>query len=196
MNPSISSTEDEFWDDLNRASNTLIDFQTLLSDNKITEEPYDEVGNFIPTYDGFIGGNSVDSPEKHFFLIMARILNNETKKENFKNAIIKGDLISVSDPTDLKKKFDNIVDDLAKEYIKEIDAEEELYEDFIDGNEYKAVVDELDEKMYPKGKTRKFTYTTVPGVDNATQSEDIKKLYDGQNHGPNTTYLDNAKFNF
>jgi len=196
VNPSISSTEDEFWDDLNSASNTLIDFQTLLLDNKITEEPYSEVGNFIPIYDGFIGGNSVDSPEKHFFLIMARVLNNETKKENFKNAIIKGDLVSVSDPTDLKKKFDNIVDDLAKEYTKEIDAEEELYEDFIDSNEYKDFIDELDEKMYPKGKTRKFTYTTVPGVDNATQSEDIKKLYDGQNHGPNTTYLDNAKFNF
>ena len=57
-------------------------------------------------------------------------------------------------------------------------------------------MDDLDEKMYPKGKTRKFNYTTVPGPNNATQSEDIKKLYDGQNHGENTTYLDNAKFNF
>ena len=196
VNPSISSTEDEFWDDLNRASNVLIDYQTLLTDNKITEEAYDETGNFIPVYDNFIGGNSVDSPEKHFFLIIARILQDSNKKENFKNAIIKGDLVNVSDPTKLKNKFDSIVDDLAKEYVKELDKEEELYEDFKDSNDYKDFVDDLDEKMYPKGKTRKFNYTTVPGPNNATQSEDIKKLYDGQNHGENTTYLDNAKFNF
>jgi hypothetical protein len=196
VNPSISTTDDELWDDLNRASNTLIEFQTLLTDNKITEEPYDEVGNFIPVYDGFIGGNSVDSPEKHFFLVIGRILQDENKKENFKTSIIKGDLINVKDPTDLSRKFNNIVDDLAKEYVKELDAEEELYDDFKDSNDYKDFIDELDEKMYPKGKTRKFTYTTLPGPDNATQSEDIKKLYDGQNHGSNTTYLDNAKFNF
>jgi hypothetical protein len=196
VNPSISNTEDEFWDDLNRASNVLIDYQTLLTDNKITEEAYDETGNFIPIYDNFIGGNSVDSPEKHFFLIIARILQDSNKKENFKNAIIKGDLVNVSDPTKLKNKFDSIVDDLAKEYVKELDKEEELYEDFKDSNDYKDFVDDLDEKMYPKGKTRKFNYTTVPGPNNTTQSEDIKKLYDGQNHGENTTYLDNAKFNF
>ena len=107
-----------------------------------------------------------------------------------------GDLVNVRDPTKLKNKFDSIVDDLAKEYVKELDKEEELYEDFKDSNDYKDFVDDLDEKMYPKGKTRKLNYTTVPGPNNATQSEDIKKLYDGQNHGENTTYLDNAKFNF
>jgi hypothetical protein len=40
VDPSVKSTENELWNDLNRTSNVLIDYQTLLKDNKITEEAY------------------------------------------------------------------------------------------------------------------------------------------------------------
>jgi hypothetical protein len=192
---SIQDTMDELTNDLYRASTTLSDFDTLLNNQHIIEPINDTIGDFEPVYKDFIGGIEGATPNKLFFLVIGRIFDNKTKREEFKNAVIKGDLVDVKDPQKLKKKFDDIVDDLAKEYSKEISAEEKLYKNFNKSSEYKDFVDGLDEKMYPKGKTRKFNYTTVPGTDNATQSEEIKKLYDGKNDGPDVTYIGKAKFN-
>ena len=192
---SIQDTMDELTNDLYRASTTLSDFDTLLNNQHIIEPINDTIGDFEPVYKDFIGGIEGATPNKLFFLVIGRIFDNKTKREEFKNAVIKGDLVDVKDPQKLKKKFDDIVDDLAKEYSKEISAEEKLYKNFNKSSEYKDFVDGLDEKMYPKGKTRKFNYTTVPGTNNATQSEEIKKLYDGKNDGPDVTYIGKAKFN-
>ncbi len=113
----------------------------------------------------------------------------------FVNAVIKGDLENVKDPQKLKKKFEDIVDDLAKEYSKEISAEEKLYKDFKKSSEFKDFSEGLDEKLYPKGKTRKFTYTTVPGTDAETQKTAISQLYSGGNTGEDSTSIGKAKFN-
>jgi len=130
-----------------------------------------------------------------FFLVIGRIFDNRTKRQEFVNSVIKGDLVNVKDPQKLKKKFEDIVDDLAKEYSKELAAEENLYSDFKKSNEFKDYSEGLDEKLYSKGKTRKFNYTTVPTTDEKNQKEAISKLYSGENDGETNTYIGKAKFN-
>jgi hypothetical protein len=191
----ITTTDDELWNDIARLQLTLEEYYEFLQDKKIFEPIGDFTADFIPIYQDFIGNAESPTPEKTFFLVVGRIFDNRTKRQEFVNAVIKGDLENVKDPQKLKKKFEDIVDDLAKEYSKEISAEEKLYKDFKKSSEFKDFSEGLDEKLYPKGKTRKFTYTTVPGTDAETQKTAISQLYSGGNTGEDSTYIGKAKFN-
>ena len=167
---------------------------TLLFNKLITSPTNGGVGNFEPVYGDYIATWTIE--QKLFFTVISRIFDDNNKKEEFKNAVIKGDLVDVKDPQKLKKKFDDIVDDLAKEYSKELRAEEKLYTNFKKSSEYKNFTDGIEDEMYPKGKTRKFDYTTVPGPNNAEQASEITKLYRGENDSGNDTYIDKTKFKF
>jgi hypothetical protein len=191
----ITSTDDELWADLQKLHLTIEEYYEFLQNSRIFEPIGDNVVNFFPIYPYFINSGESPTPEKTFFLIMGRTLDNRTKRQEFVNAVIKGDLVNVKDPQKLKKKFEDIVDDLAKEYGKEIKDEEKLYKNFKKSSGFKDFSDGLDEKLYAKGKTRKFTYTTVPGPNKEEQSTAIKELYDGQNHGEDSTYIGKVKFN-
>jgi len=191
----ITTTDDELWNDLQKLHLLLEEYYEFLQNKRIFEPIGDDVVNFFPIYTYFINSGEVPTPEKTFFLVMARILDDRTKRQEFVDSVIKGDLVNVKDPQKLKKKFENIVDDLEKEYSKELKAEEKLYKDFKKSSEFKDYSEGLDEKLYPKGKTRKFNYTTVPAPNKDEQSTAIKELYDGQNHGEDATYIGKIKFN-
>jgi hypothetical protein len=48
-----------------------------------------------------------------------------------------------------------------------------------------------DEKLYPKGKTRKFNYTTIPNQNtNATQETNIKNVFSTTNTNQDTQTFD------
>ena len=52
------------------------------------------------------------------------------------------------------------------------------------------------ENLYKKGKTRKFTYTTVPNSStNELQTTDLLLLYQGNNGGDKTIWTDKTQFN-
>ena len=191
----ITTTDDELWNDLQKLHLLLEEYYEFLQNKRIFEPIGDDVVNFFPIYTYFINSGEVPTPEKTFFLVMARILDDRTKRQEFVDSVIKGDLVNVKDPQKLKKKFENIVDDLEKEYSKELKAEEKLYKDFKKSSEFKDYSEGLDEKLYPKGKTRKFTYTTVPGANKDEQSTAIKQLYNGGPEG-DETYIGKLKFNF
>jgi hypothetical protein len=115
---------------------------------------------------------------KYFFMIMSRIFNDKNKKEEFKKKIISGSLLEVKSPINLRKKFDDYVDDLAEQYSDELDNEEKKFKNLKKSKQYKDLIEGITEKMYPKGKYRKFDYTTVPDEEKiAQQTQEVINLY-------------------
>jgi hypothetical protein len=140
---------------------------------------------------------TIGEEDKRFFLVISRIFNNPNKLEEFKKSIIKGDIVNIQDPVKLQTKFNNIVDDIAKRYSKEIKEEEKKFEKFKSGSEYKSFTDGIENKMYPKGKTRKFEYTTVVNTTTEpTQKIEISNLYKTVNVPPLNKDTFNGKIKF
>jgi len=180
-------------------------FNTLLSGNTetyqigFTQDLYKGRGNFRVLNPSDFGSGNLDSiPLKTFYLIMGRIFIDKNKKEEFINYVIKGDLLNVKNPVNLKNKFVNVVDDLAKIYEKEIKDEEKTYAKLRKNPTYKDLTDGIDEQMYIPKKTRKFSYTTVPNTDQTIvdyQTKAISELYKSVNSdNDETTFLGKIKF--
>ena len=69
--------------------------------------------------------------------------------------------------------MDDICEDLAKDYQKEYDAEQKVFTTYRQSKTYKDYTDGIELKLYPKGKTRIFDFTTV------TTNETIKTTAEG-----------------
>jgi len=135
--------------------------------------------------------------DKTFFFLMARILSDKNKKDEFINYVIKGDLTTLKDPVNLKNKFEKIVNDLSDDYKSELKDEEKMFTKLKKSSDYKKLTDGIEETMYPKGKTRKFAYTTVVDPTKVkAQTSDIQNLYRTVNSPPldKTTYIGKIKF--
>jgi hypothetical protein len=135
-----------------------------------------------------------DVSEKRFFLLMSRILTDTNKKTEFINYVINGDLVSWDKPVKLKNKFEKIVDDLSKDYLKELKDEEKLFEKLKKDSNYKKLTNGITDLMYSKGKVRKFNYTTEP-QENTDKEGLIKDLYSSDNIGEKTSFNLKKKFN-
>jgi hypothetical protein len=184
------------------------DFQTLnAATTKFNELLSSTEYNIAFGGDPYSGGNfrvlnSNKFPliyDKTFFFIMARILSDKNKKDEFINYVIKGSLTTLQDPVNLKTKFEKIVNDLSDDYILELKNEEKMFTTLKKSSEYKKLTDGIEESMYPKGKTRKFDYSTVPLTDTNKVKEQttwISDLYKTVNLKPDdkTTYLGKIKF--
>jgi hypothetical protein len=180
--PAPDDTYMEFTDDYESLALALQDYTLLLDTNDIVKNDslYDG-GNFQAVDENYFDGE----PDKRFFLVISRIFNDSNKLEEFKKYVIKGDLLKIKDPIKLQKKFDDITDDIAKRYSKELKAEEKKFDKFKSSSEYKSFTEGIDNKMYPKGKTRKFEYTTVADpTKEPTQKTDISNLYKTVNVPP------------
>jgi hypothetical protein len=170
-----ANTYEEFTKDYESLALALQDYTELLDKNDIVKN--------VSLYSGgtFLAINDdsfVSDADKRFFLVISRIFNDDNKLEEFKKYVIKGDLLSVKDPVKLQKKFDDITDDIAKRYSKELKAEEKKFDKFKSSSEYKSFTDGIEKLMYPKGKTRKFEYTTVADPTKVdAQTKDIQNLY-------------------
>ena len=116
---------------------------------------------------------------------MSRILSDKNKKIEFINFVIKGDLTK---DKKLRNKFENIVDDLGKNYEKELKDEVIMFEKLKEENQYKTLTQGIDSVMYNKGKVRKFEYSTLQ-QPNTNQIELISNLY-------KTINIDNNKGSF
>lgn len=137
--------------------------------------------------------------EKTFFFIMARILSDKNKKDEYINYVIKGDLATTKDPANLKNKFEKVVNNLSDDYRKELKDEEKLFDNLKKTPEFKSLTVGLEDVMYPKGKTRKLTYTTVPLTDAAIvkkQGQLITDLYKTVNLEPDNKKTFNGKIKF
>jgi hypothetical protein len=194
-NPTPTNTTEELSYDYEKVYEALIDYNDYLS--KIpkgnlnpqyavitTEEGLDEI---IPLNDSLFKDNS----ELFFFMVIARIFSDKNKKDGFINSIIKGELLKISDPLNLKNQFTQIVNKLANKYDKELAEEEKMFKELRKDKYLKNFLSSPDEKLYPKGKTRKFNYTTIPNQNtNATQETNIKNVFSTTNTNQDTQTFD------
>ena len=121
---------------------------------------------------------SLDKNEyKRFYIIMSRILTNKSKRDAFLNTIITPTIVQLDKTKKIKKKTENILEDIAKDYSKNIEFYEKKFADFKKEAKYLELTDGIENKLYKIGKPRKFNYTTVKGPDDANQQSEIKNLY-------------------
>jgi outer membrane protein OmpA-like peptidoglycan-associated protein len=193
--PPPGDTYEEFINDYDSLALTLTEYRDLLNENIIvSEDSLYNGGDFTAVNETLF---TIGEEDKRFFLVISRIFNNPNKIEEFKKSVIKGDLVNIQDPVKLQTKFNNIVDDIAKRYSKEIKEEEKKFEKFKSGSDYKSFTDGIENKMYPKGKTRKFEYTTVVNTTTeSTQKTDISNLYKTVNVPPLDKNTFNGKIKF
>ena len=179
-------------------------FVDLLKDSKyaigFTSDLYKGPGDFrVINKTDFDGDNdSKTKANKTFYLVMSRILSDKNKKDEFINYVIKGDILNIKDPVNLKNKFGNIVDDLTKIYEKELKEEEKIFVKLKKDSIYKDLTEGIEDEMYKSKKTRKFNYTTVPDPDQTIvdyQTKAIRDLYKSVNvDNDNTTFNGKVKF--
>ncbi len=162
-------------------------FNTYLQEKQIITSSYNGVGQ-IQTFKL----DSSDITNNCFFMVLGRILTQDSKKDEFISKCLTG-VSDINEPYSLENKFRKIVNDLANDYSKEINRDEEFFQEFKKENEYKNYVDGVEELMYKAGKVRKFTFSTVTPSTEEVKTQ-FKELYDGQNHGGDDTYLGKVKF--
>jgi hypothetical protein len=128
----------------------------------------------------FLENKLTNSNEKLFYMIMARIISDKNKKKQFIDSVIKGDeLKNWKTPVNLLNKFENIVNDLDRDYSLELSKEENMFKTLKKDKLFKDLVDGINKKMYVPKKPRKFEYTTIG--DLTSQESKILNLYNGQN---------------
>jgi hypothetical protein len=111
--------------------------------------------------------------EKYFYIIISRVLTDNSKLEEFTNALTKG----LTDDNQLVRRIKRTIDDVGDIYKKQQKKEEKIIPEFKKNEETKAYLDGLDEELYVKGKLRKCNYDTTPNTNAVANGELIKDLY-------------------
>jgi outer membrane protein OmpA-like peptidoglycan-associated protein len=168
----VLDTYQELCDDYRLVGVRLDEFNLLMDAEKIittVTNPYDGPGQFDPISKQF---ETASVEDKRQFMVMAQIFNDKNKLTQFINTIISGEL---KNDNKLVRKFNSICDDFADLTKKELTAEQKFIKTIRDKESYSKFVNQ---PAYPKGKLRKFTYTTVPdSATEAQQKTDIANLY-------------------
>ena len=153
----------------------LNDYNSLIvSKNILPPTPYPKNGDFTLS----TGLTGVEN--KRFYMIVGRIFTDKNKVKQFINEIITPNIKDVKKPKKLSKVFEDIVEDYAKIYKKQIESEEKVFTNFKNSAEYKKYIDGVETVLYKKGKPRIIQFTTV--VDAATietKQTNLKNLYKG-----------------
>jgi hypothetical protein len=187
--PEPIDTYDELWRDYQTVGDNINRFYEFLITNEIIYENYDEPGDFSPTSSVF---ETDDLSGKRFFMIMAQIFNDRDKFNQFNDIVITNTMDKST--SGLKRKYNKIVDNFRDKVKEELDAEEKYYKAVKKDEVYLDYL--VVENLYKKGKTRKFTYTTVPNSStNELQTTDLLLLYQGNNNGDKTIWTDKTQFN-
>jgi outer membrane protein OmpA-like peptidoglycan-associated protein len=188
---SITDTYVEFTTDCGKIYKSLNDYLEILTKKEIITDTYTGFGEFKTADDSF----STDGYKQEFFILVGRNFSDKNKLEDFKKFMLTA---NISSNKKLVRKFENITDDLAKEFSKEIKKEEKIFSDFRKSSEYKTYIESPDDILYPAGKTRVFDYTTVPDpATEAAQKKLLSDLFTTVNLEPDNTkiYMGKVKFN-
>jgi hypothetical protein len=143
----------------------------VITDGEGTANPnpeyYKGFGDFMP-----IDKDYLNSPErKRFYMLMARTFNDPNKLNEFNDYVLKTNLTASNK---LRKKFEKITDNIAKEFNKELKLEEGLFDNYRKSKEYKNLTDGFEKELYPVGKERVLNYTTV--VNTTTNDDSVNRL--------------------
>ncbi len=168
---SPKDTLEELRYDFNKLFITTKNFYDLCFDKSITNDAYFDGDFEAPVTMEFGGLNEME--DKYFYIVISRVLTDDSKLEEFTNAMING----LTDDNQLVRRIKRTIDDVADRYKKEQKNEEKIIKDFKKLDETKAFLDGLDEELYVKGKLRKCNYDTTPNADVQANGEKIKDLY-------------------
>jgi hypothetical protein len=163
-------TFEELNSDYKNTIDSLKNYSDLLDTSGITTSDEYNGGDFLLAN----AGETWDLEDKLFFMLISRILDNKNKKQEFITEMTKGTSVSKNN---FKNKLEKVVEKLQNKYSKELRNGEKVFEKFRKNKDFKKYVDEPLVKLYAKGKTRKFEYTTVPGPNETTQKTQILALY-------------------
>ncbi len=185
----VVDTYAELWADYSEVGKKLIEFNSIMVDNKVITDKYTEPGGFTPE-------TNVLSliEDRRMFMVMARVFEDKNKLKDFQDKIISGEVLKVKKLSFLKRKFNSICDDFRDIVKDELKAEEKLIVGVKKLDRYKKF---LDKSTYVKGKMRKFTYTTVPDDTKiALQTKMLTELYSTKNSNDDkTTFNGKVQFN-
>ena len=168
---SAINTYNELTDDYKRFYDSSGEYIRILNDNEIINVK--NISNKPSYYTSLVNEVfGVNVNQVAFFMVMARILTNQNKKQTFISSVVKGPL---KDVKKLTKIFTDIIDDMSKEYEKELNAEEKKFNKFKNSKTYNNYIENIEQTLYTKGKTRKFDYSTVQPT--LQQEKKIINLY-------------------
>lgn len=198
VTPGFTNTYDELKGDYEKFTSGLTEYITLLevgvngkSDTKILSvEKFnlDDNNPLKPIPDGEITKFREDVYYNlPFYLVMARELSDENKKQNFISKILTP---NISDDKKLVKYVNNVCDDLQSEYEKQLKSELKRFEKLKKSDEFKKYINGITTIMYDKGKPRKLLYDTIKGPNVATQEEKLKQIYGSVNYGTDIKSFD------
>ena len=192
-NIGIGNTFDELQIDIETLYGYFVDVGKKLIDEKIITETYESVGDFAPIPNGGLEDNIQN---KTFYMIVAREFSDKNKLTTFINYVLTTNFTASNK---LRNKFEKVVDDVAKEYSKELEKEEKLFTDFRKTKWFKDYTDGYEEKLYPAGKSRILDYTTILTDTEKTAANTILNgLFNENNTAIDTFYIedrDAGKFN-
>ena len=184
-NTTAADTYQELKNDYAKLADVFTEYNELLDSKKIAF--FDN-----PTYEFSEITNTIDA---NFFFVMSRVLTNKTKKDDFIKSVIKGTLTSVTNPISLSKKFNEIINNLENQYDKQLNKDEKIFTQVKKEKTYKDLTKNIKDKMYKKGKERKFNYTTIKNTSIISDQElQVKELYQQKNTGDKLFFIGKYKF--
>ena len=175
-NTVYANTYDELTGDFTNVYIQLESYLTVLSDDRdgppILPPKVVAIGEFTPFK--LDGGQE----NQTFFMVIGRLFTDKNKVIEFNNSVLTQNITTANKK--LKRVFENVVDDLASDYTKEIKAEEKAFEKFKKNSDFLKFTDGIEELLYKKGKSRIFNFTTVPDAAKESQQKtEITNLYKG-----------------
>ena len=173
---SYTTTNEQLNGDYIKLPSVNNEYNILLETKKIVYADGYSDGTFVQM-DGSPSESLKTSEDKRFYIIMSRVLTNKTKRETFLNSIITGTIIQQDKTKSVKRKTEKILEDIGKDYSKNITFYEKKFADLKKDAKYLELTDGIENKLYKSGKPRKFTYSTVDGPNKTNQEAAIKDLY-------------------
>ena len=146
----------------------------------LNNAPFDFKTPLSPLKDSDVKKFEDDVFSLSFYMVMARELSDDNKKQNFLSRILTPNI-----NTDKKfvKLVNRVVNDLQDEYLSQLDDELKQFSKLKKSEDYKEYIDGIENLMYVKGKPRKFEYDTFKGSNTATQEQKLKEIYGSVNYG-------------
>jgi hypothetical protein len=185
--------------DFGKLEDAMNQYVELLSEDN-TKIAFYEPENPEKPFDLVADNIFEDDTEKDFFVIMARILNNKTKRQEFLKYVLREDeLLRITNRrtyTLLLKRFNIRILQLDFQYSRELIRENQIFNKLKRKQNYRKLTRGLSTIMYKPGVERVCQYITSPTLGTAEQKEQIQSLYATENaNDDKSTYNGKITFN-
>ena len=181
----------ELRGDYNKVSTDTLNFINLLKDkNLIVDNGYDPSNSTYKIPENY---NYIETPAtvKVLYFGLSKMFLDPAKVEEFKKALVQGNLNTISQPSSLTEKINLVVTEIITDFEKQHKLEQKIIEEFLNGSDYPKY------KKYTevgRQKQRSFTFTLNSNPPNSIE-KDLKDLYKSVNENNNKdTFIGKVTF--